>query len=71
MIGDIIKEQRTMNNMSRQTIAEGICSEKYIYLIERNERNPSAYILDQLSEKLGIDLFEYYQYQNFKNSITK
>lgn len=69
MIGDIIKEQRTLNNMSRQTIAEGICSEKYIYLIERNERNPSAYILDQLSEKLGIDLFEYYQYLSFKNSI--
>lgn len=69
MIGDIIKEQRTLHNMSRQTIAEGICSEKYIYLIERNERNPSAYILDQLSEKLGIDLFEYYQYLSFKNSI--
>lgn len=67
MIGDIIKEQRLFKNMSRKTLSEGICSEKYIYLIEKNERNPSAYILNLLSERIGIDLFEYYQYLNFKN----
>ena len=67
MIGEIIKEQRNLINMSRETLAEGVCTEKYVYLIEKNERNPSAYILDDFSEKLGIDLFEYYQYLNFKN----
>lgn len=67
MIGEIINEQRISLNMSRKTLSEGICTEKYVYLIEKNERNPSAYVLDHFSEKLGIDLFEYYQYLNFKN----
>lgn len=67
MIGEIIKEQRILINMTRETLAEGVCTEKYVYLIEKNERNPSAYLLDCFSEKLGIDLFEYYQYLNFKN----
>lgn len=67
MIGEIIKERRIFKNMSRETLSEGICTEKYVYLIEKNERNPSAYILDCFSEKLGIDLFEYYQYLNFEN----
>lgn len=67
MIGDIIKEQRILLGMSRKALSEGICSEKYIYLIETNERNPSAYILNGLSDRLGIDLFEYYQYLNYEN----
>lgn len=67
MIGDIIKEQRLLLGMSRNKLAKGICSEKYIYLIEKNERNPSAYLLNSFSERLGIDLFEYYQYLNYDN----
>jgi len=67
MIGEVIKEQRILKNISREELSQGICTEKYVYLIEKNERNPSAYILDQFSEKLGIDLFEYYQYLNAKN----
>lgn len=67
MIGEIIKEQRTLIDMSRKTLSKGICTEKYVYLIEKDERNPSAYILDQFSERMGIDLFEYYQYLNFEN----
>lgn len=67
MIGEIIKEQRTLKNMSRKKLAEGVCTEKYVYLIEKDERNPSAYILNHFSDKLGIDLFEYYQYLNVKN----
>lgn len=67
MIGDIIKKQRLLLDMSRKTLSEGICSEKYVYLIERNERNPSAYILNGFSDRLGIDLFGYYQYLNYDN----
>lgn len=65
MIGDIIEKQRLALEMSRKTLAEGICSEKYVYLIEKNERNPSAYILNSLSNRLGIDLFQYYQYLHY------
>lgn len=70
MIGDIIKEQRTSLKMSRNSLSEGICTEKYIYLIEKNERNPSAYILNNLSDRLGIDLFEYYQYLDYEDQIA-
>lgn len=65
MIGDIIEKQRLLLGMSRKSLSEGICSEKYVYLIERNERNPSAYILNSFSDRLGLDLFEYYQYLNY------
>lgn len=70
MIGHIIKKQRLLKNKSQRELAEGICSAKYIYLIEREERNPSAYILNQLSEKLDIDLFEYYQYLEFEDPVA-
>lgn len=70
MIGQIIKKQRILKNKTQQELADGICSPKYIYLIEREERNPSAYILNQLSEKLAIDLFEYYQYLEFENPVA-
>lgn len=65
MIGDIIEEQRLSLGISRRELSEGICSEKYVYLIERNERNPSAYILNSFSDRLGLDLFEYYQYLHY------
>lgn len=68
MIGDIIKEQRKLLNMTQKELAEGICSTKYIYLIEKNERNPSAFVLNDLSERLGIELFEYYNYFDYKNN---
>lgn len=67
MIGDIIKEQRLALNMSRKTLAEGICTEKYVYLIETKKRNPSTYILNSFSERMGIDLFEYYQLLSYKD----
>lgn len=67
MIGDIIKAERMAQKLTRKELAEGICSEKYIYLIEKNERNPSAFILNDLSDRLGIDLFEYYPYLDYDN----
>lgn len=70
MIGNIIKKQRIFLEITQEELAEGICSAKYIYLIEKEERNPSAYVLNQLSEKLFIDLFEYYQYLEFENPVA-
>lgn len=67
MVGDIIKKQRLALNLPRRKLAEGICSEKHIYLIENNERNPSANILNGLSDRLGLDLFSYYQYSGHEN----
>lgn len=66
MIGALLKEQRILKGLSRKELAEGICSEKYIYLIEKNERNPSVYILNDLSERLAFDFFPYYGYLEFE-----
>ncbi|MDN6161208.1 MAG: helix-turn-helix domain-containing protein [Atopostipes sp.] len=67
-IGDIIKKEREKLRMTQKELSEGICSEKYIYLIEKNERNPSAFILKDLNERLGINLFDYYDYKDYENN---
>ncbi|MDN6730696.1 MAG: helix-turn-helix domain-containing protein [Atopostipes suicloacalis] len=67
-IGDIIQEQRELLKMTQEELAKGICSEKYIYLIEKNERNPSAFILNDLSERLGIGLFDFYNYSEYESN---
>lgn len=65
-IGDIVLEFRTKRKMSRKELAAGVCTEKYLYLIEKNDRSPSAEVLRLLSNRLGVDLFEYYEYLDCK-----
>lgn len=67
MIGLIIKEKRLDKGWSQKKLAEGICTNKYISLIETNQRNPSVNMLNKLSKRLEIDLFEYYQYFHLEN----
>ncbi|MEA4816073.1 MAG: helix-turn-helix transcriptional regulator [Lachnospiraceae bacterium] len=61
-IGKIIKEYRVRAGMSRKELAENICSEKYVYFIEKCERSPSVDMTRMLGDKLGVDLFEYCEY---------
>lgn len=61
-IGTIIQEFRLLRELTREELAENICSEKYIYLIEKGERNPSTDLLRQFSEKLRVDLFGFYRF---------
>lgn len=65
-IGEIVWEYRTKRNMSRKELAVGICTEKYLYLIEKNGRSPSAEMLRLFSNRLGVNLFEYYEYLDCK-----
>ena len=67
MIGPIIKEKRISQGLTQKELADGICTDKYIYLIETKQRNPSVKMLNKISNKLNIDLFEYYQYLHFDN----
>lgn len=69
-IGYIIRDLREKCKLSRAALAEGVCSEKYIYLIEKGERTPSSEIADVLGDKLGADLFSYYAYMNCQNPIA-
>lgn len=47
--GVLLKELRTKYNMSRESLAEGICTPKQIYRIEKGFSQPSIYMLNQLS----------------------
>ncbi len=61
-IGYIIKEHRCNLGINRKELSENICSEKYVYLVEKGERTPSAELVKIFGDRLGVDLFDYYQY---------
>lgn len=69
-IGNIIKKYRNIIEMSRKELAKNICSEKYVYLIERGNRTPSSQICKQFGDRMGVDLFKYYEYLSCKNPIA-
>jgi len=68
-IGNVIKEYRSIIKMSRKELSENICSEKYVYLIEKGERTPSAEVTRQFGNKMGVDLFKYFEYLDCLNPI--
>ena len=59
--GEFLKEIRTINNISIEGLADGICSTRQLMRIEKGENDPSLYVLHNLSIKLNIDLQEYYR----------
>lgn len=69
-IGNVIKEYRITIGMTRNELANNICSEKYVYLIEKGSRTPSSQICKQFGDKMGVDLFKYYEYLSCKNPIA-
>ena len=46
------------------SLAEGICTKHYVYLIENGKRIPSVKIIDELSAKLNFDWRDYIEYAN-------
>lgn len=70
MIGPIIQNKRIAKGLSRKELSKNICTEKHIYLIETNRRNPSVKMLNKISRRLGIDLFKYYQYLDFEDPMS-
>lgn len=69
-IGIIIKELRQIKNLSRTELAEGICTEKYIYLIEKGERTPSSELLILLGRRLGEDLLAQFKFSNCDDPVA-
>ena len=61
-LGRLIRLLRENANLTREELADGICSSKYIYLIEKGDRIPATKLMDELGTKLGVDLFEYTYY---------
>ena len=59
-IGEIIKHYRLQKHLSQEKLAQGICDRKYISHIELGKQIPTLDIVNQLSERLGINLYETY-----------
>lgn len=67
--GILLQELRLKYNLSREKLAQSICTPKQIYRIEKGYSEPSIYLLHQLSIKFNLDLNEYYKMYFTKNSI--
>jgi len=59
-IGEIIKHYRKEQGLSQEALADGICDRKYLSHIENDKAIPTLYIVNQLSTRLGINLYETY-----------
>lgn len=59
-IGEIIRHYRKERGLSQATLADGICERKYISNIENNKNIPTLDIINQLSDRLQINLYETY-----------
>lgn len=68
-IGSVIERYRCKLKMSRKELSENICTEKYVYLIEKGNRSPSVDVVSLFSDKLGVDLFDYYKYLGCEDPI--
>jgi transcriptional regulator with XRE-family HTH domain len=68
--GNLLQELRMNYNMSRDKLAENICTPKQIYRIEKGESEPSINLLHQLSYKFNLDLNEYYKMYFTTNTLV-
>lgn len=68
--GLYLRELRESRNMTRDQLANNICSPKQIYRIEKGDYEPSLYLLNQLSIKFNLDLNTYYKMHYCNRSIT-
>lgn len=55
-IGKKISELRNEMTLTQEEVAEEICSQASISLIEKGELDPNATILYQIAKKLGVDV---------------
>jgi len=67
--GYLLQELRTKYKMSREKLAQNICTPKQIYRIEKGKSEPSIYLLHQLSIKFNLDLNEYYKVHFTSNTL--
>jgi|GEM_PF-6301627 len=55
--GEKLKELRKNRGFSRRELADGVCSEGYLYRVERGLYVPSLIVLNGLGEKLGHSFY--------------
>ena len=68
--GEFLRELRLSRNMTREQLAQDICTPKQIYRIEKGVYEPSLYLINQLSIKFNMDLNEYFKMYFTNNTIV-
>ncbi|BCJ92734.1 hypothetical protein acsn021_03030 [Anaerocolumna cellulosilytica] len=68
--GAFLQDLRIQHNLSREKLAENICTSKQIYRIEKGLSEPSLYLITQLSIKFNMDLHEYFKMYFTNNTIA-
>ncbi|TMU83429.1 helix-turn-helix transcriptional regulator [Bacillus sp. BHET2] len=69
-IGSSLKDLRKHQKISQKKLAENICAQSYISMIEKGEISPAAHILYSISLKLGVDIsyfFDAYDNNMYSN----
>lgn len=69
-IGSLIQHFRNEKGLSREKLAQDICTEKYVYLVEKGQRTPSTEIVHLFGEKLDVDFFDFYEYLDCEDPET-
>lgn len=59
-IGEVIAYLRKKKGLSQAALADGICAREYLVKIENCRQYPTSVIINNLCEKLGIDIYEEY-----------
>lgn len=59
-IGELIHHYRKEKGMSQEELADGICSKKYISELEHHKKTPTLFIVNELSSRLGVNLYDNY-----------
>ena len=59
-IGEVIAYLRKKKGLSQAALAENICSREYLGKIEKGYQYPTSAVINELCEKLGIDIYEEY-----------
>lgn len=68
-LGSIIRSIRLEKNISIVNLCEGICTERYLYMIEGDKRYPSADIIRKLSVRLQHNIFDYMEYMDYTTPV--
>lgn len=58
--GELLKYHRNNLNMTRDQLSDGICSSRYIFDLERGDKHPTLFMINQLCDKLHINLYDEY-----------
>ena len=68
--GFFLRNLRESRSMTREQLANDICTPKQIYRIEKGEFEPSIYLLNQFSIKFNMDLNEYFKMYFSVNTVV-